>query len=277
MPKLLNIEQVSCSVIYQVVSVLSANERRDFIYRHIHENQVAYYDELATLMNVSHMTIRRDASQLEREGKVLRVNGGVRLSEFLHQELPWQEKSYLNHKIKKELGQCAMRRITEGTIIYLDAGTTTFEIACCIPANFRLTVVTNDFSITQLLMNNPAIDLFHVGGRVDKRNYSCVGLSAANFVKALNIDLAFLSTSSWDLKHGISTPYEGKAEVKQTVISVANRSILISDSSKYGKYGFYSVCPLSTVDEIITDSISKECKQALSDLTSPKVTFIDIL
>ncbi len=65
--------------------------------------------------------------------------------------------------------------------------------------------------------------------------------------------------------------------MKQTVISVANRSILISDSSKYGKYGFYSVCPLSTVDEIITDSVSKECKQTLSNLTSPKVTFVDIL
>lgn len=256
--------------------VLSAHERHDFIYRYIHENQIAYYTELAALMNVSHMTIRRDVQHLEREGKVLRVNGGVRLSELLHQELTYQDKSYLNHKIKKELGKQAMAQIAEGTIVYLDAGTTTFEIACCIPANFRLTVVTNDFSITQLLMKNPAIDLFHVGGRVDKRNYSCVGLSAANFIKALNIDLAFLSASSWDLNHGISTPYEGKAVVKQTVMSVAKQKILISDSSKYGKYGFYTVCPLSDMDLIITDSVSKECRQNLLNLTSPKVSFIDI-
>ncbi len=256
--------------------VLSANERRDFIYRYVHENRIAQYDALASLMNVSHMTIRRDVQTLEREGKVRRVNGGIRLSELLHQELPYQEKSYLNHKLKKELGRQAMQRIAEGTIIYLDAGTTTFEIACCIPANFQLTVVTNDFSITQLLMGNPAIDLFHVGGRVDKRNYSCVGLSAANFIKALNIDLAFISASSWDLTHGISTPYEGKAVVKQTVISVSNRNILVSDSSKYGKYGFYTVCPLNAMDEIITDSVSGECRQSLTELTSPRVTFIDI-
>ena len=255
---------------------LTANERRDFIYRYVHENQIALYDTLASLMNVSHMTIRRDVQILEREGKVQRVNGGIRLSELLHQELPYQEKSYLNHKLKKELGKRAMQRISEGTIIYLDAGTTTFEIACCIPANFHLTVVTNDFSISQLLMSNPAIDLYHVGGRVDKRNLSCVGLSAANFIKALNIDLAFLSASSWDLVHGISTPYEGKAVVKQTVISVSNKNILVSDSSKYGKYGFYTVCPLTSMDEIITDSISGECKQSLLEVTSPKVTFIDI-
>lgn len=256
--------------------VLSANERRDYIYRYVHENRIAQYDALAEQMNVSHMTIRRDVRILEQEGKVRRVNGGIKLSELLHQELPYQEKSYLNHKLKKELGKCALQRIEEGSIIYLDAGTTMFEIARAIPANFHLTVVTNDFSITQLLMTNPAIDLFHVGGRVDKRNYSCVGLSAANFIKALNIDLAFISASSWDMTHGISTPYEGKAVVKQTVISVANKSILVSDSSKYGKYGFYTVCALNGVDEIITDSVSVECKENLMTLTSPQVTFIEL-
>ncbi|WP_241430757.1 DeoR/GlpR family DNA-binding transcription regulator [Tatumella saanichensis] len=256
--------------------VLSANERRDYIYRYVHENRVAQYDALAALINVSHMTIRRDVRILEQEGKVQRVNGGIKLCELLHQELPYQDKSYLNHKLKKELGRCALQRIAEGTIIYLDAGTTTFEIARAIPANFHLTVVTNDFSITQLLMSNPAIDLFHVGGRVDKRNYSCVGLSAANFIKALNIDLAFISASSWDMTHGISTPYEGKAVVKQTVISLANKNILISDSSKYGKYGFYTVCPLNGVDEIITDSVSGECRQSLMALNAPKITFVDI-
>ncbi|MBS0849539.1 DeoR/GlpR family DNA-binding transcription regulator [Citrobacter sp. JGM124] len=256
--------------------MLSANERRDFIYRYVHENQLASYNDLAELTNVSHMTIRRDVQILEREGKIIRVNGGIQLSALLSQELPWQDKSYLNHKIKKELGKFAFSRISEGTIVYLDAGTTTFEIACSIPDNFSVTVVTNDFSISRVLMNKPGVDLFHVGGKVDKRNYSCVGLSAANFIKAQNIDLAFLSTSSWDLKHGISTPYEGKAIVKQTVISVANRNILVSDSSKYGKYGFYTACPLSSVDEIITDSISGECKKSLKDIDSPRITFVDI-
>ncbi|WP_413735900.1 DeoR/GlpR family DNA-binding transcription regulator [Sodalis sp. RH21] len=255
---------------------LSANERQEFIYRYIHENQIAQYNDLASLMNVSHMTVRRDVQSLESEGKVSRVNGGIRLSEFLHQELPYQDKSYLNHKIKKELGKFAVQRIAEGSIVYLDAGTTTFEIARNIPSNFRLTVVTNDFSIMQLLMTNPAIDLFHVGGKVDKKNFSCVGLSAANFIKGMNIDLSFISTSSWDLRHGISTPYEGKAVVKQIVISVSNRKILISDSSKYGKYGFYNVCSLDKVDEIISDSLFNDCKKELSAIMSPKVTLLDI-
>ncbi|WP_249213117.1 MULTISPECIES: DeoR/GlpR family DNA-binding transcription regulator [unclassified Tatumella] len=255
---------------------LTANERRDFIYRYAHENQIALYEELASLLNVSHMTIRRDVQLMEQEGKVRRVNGGIRLSVLLHQELPYQDKSCLNHRLKKELGKCSVTRISEGSIIYLDAGTTTFEIACCIPPDFRLTVVTNDFSISQLLMSNPATDLYHVGGRVDKRNLSCVGFSAASFIKTLNIDLAFLSASSWDLTHGISTPYEEKAVVKQTVISVSNKNILVSDSSKYGKYGFYTVCPLTALDEIITDSVSGECKQSLLDIRSPKITFIDI-
>lgn len=80
---------------------LTANERRDFIYRYAHENQIALYEELASLLNVSHMTIRRDVQLMEQEGKVRRVNGGIRLSVLLHQELPYQDKSCLNHRLKK--------------------------------------------------------------------------------------------------------------------------------------------------------------------------------
>lgn len=49
-------------------------------------------------------------------------------------------------------------------MVYLDAGTTTFEIARSLAERFNLTVVTNDFSIIQHLMNRPQLSLFHTGG-----------------------------------------------------------------------------------------------------------------
>lgn len=44
-------------------------QRRDFIYRYVHEQNVASFMDLAELMNVSHMTVRRDIQILEAEGK----------------------------------------------------------------------------------------------------------------------------------------------------------------------------------------------------------------
>ncbi|ONK16426.1 hypothetical protein BHT35_4691 [Serratia sp. S119] len=61
------------------------SERRDYIYRYVHEYQLASISALSELMSVSHMTVRRDIRVLEEQGKVVSVSGGVRLSEALRQ------------------------------------------------------------------------------------------------------------------------------------------------------------------------------------------------
>ena len=69
------------------------SERRDFIYRYVYEHQTVSINDLVGLMNVSHMTVRRDIRMLEEEGKVVGISGGVRLNDALRQELPWSEKA----------------------------------------------------------------------------------------------------------------------------------------------------------------------------------------
>ncbi|CDG18901.1 Uncharacterized HTH-type transcriptional regulator HI_1009 [Xenorhabdus doucetiae] len=233
--------------------IMTPPERRDFIYRHLHEYKTVSIGDLVELLNVSHMTVRRDIRLLEDEGKIISVTGGIQLNNALRQELPWNEKALINHRYKRVLGKYAASLVKDGQVVYLDAGTTTFEIAQVLAERFNLTIVTNDFSITQYLINKPQLNLFHTGGQVDKRNYSCVGNTAAMVLRTLNIDIAFISTSSWDLEHGISTPYEEKVFVKQMLLEIARRKILISDSSKYGKYGMFRVCSLSNLNDIVCD------------------------
>lgn len=139
------------------------SERRDYIYRYVHEYQLASISALSELMSVSHMTVRRDIRVLEEQGKVVSVSGGVRLSEALRQELAYCEKAQLHHRHKREIGKYAAGLVEDGQVVYLDAGTTTFEIARSLAERFNLTVVTNDFSIIQHLMNRPQLSLFHTG------------------------------------------------------------------------------------------------------------------
>jgi DeoR/GlpR family transcriptional regulator of sugar metabolism len=124
------------------------SERRDFIYRHVHEYQLVTIVALAELMSVSHMTVRRDIHQLEEEGKVISVSGGVRLSDALRQELAYKEKAQLHHRQKRAIGKYAAAMVEDGQVVYLDAGTTSFEIARHLAERFNLTVVTNDFPLS---------------------------------------------------------------------------------------------------------------------------------
>lgn len=99
----------------------------------------------------------------------------------------------------------------------------------------------------------PHLDIIHVGGMVEPSNRSTVGRLAAATLRQLALDVAFISTSSWDPLRGVTTPSEPKVEVKQTAMECTARSVLVAGSSKFGTFGKYRVAPLSASDTIITD------------------------
>jgi DeoR/GlpR family transcriptional regulator of sugar metabolism len=72
-------------------------------------------------------------------------------------------------------------------------------------------------------------------------------------VARLNIDIAFIFTSSWDASW-ISTPSESKVAVKIAAAKAARRSYLVTDSSKFGQVGLFNVLPLRELSGIITDT-----------------------
>jgi DeoR/GlpR family transcriptional regulator of sugar metabolism len=110
-------------------------------------------------------------------------------------------------------------------------------------------MISNDFAIAAFLMKNSKCTLYHTGGKVDRDNQSCVGSKAARLLNELNIDLAFVSTSSWS-QRGISTPSEEKIQVKQAIVRSAKENYLVSDSSKYGKIATFHAVDMSCFDTL---------------------------
>ena len=90
-------------------------------------------------------------------------------------------------------------------------------------------------------------------GMLDHPNRSCVGGLAAATLRQLATDVAFMSTSSWDLQRGTTTPSALKVEVKQAAMQAASRCVLITTSSKYGTFGMYKIAGLEQFDAIISD------------------------
>ena len=113
--------------------------------------------------------------------------------------------------------------------------------------------ISNDFTVVTHLMLHSNCRLYHTGGEVLRDNKSCVGETTATVISRLNLDLAFLSTSSWN-SEWISTPSESKIAVKIAAVRASQRSVLVSDSTKYGKVGFFNIIKLQELDGIITDT-----------------------
>ncbi|WP_026042780.1 DNA-binding transcriptional repressor YgbI [Pantoea sp. A4] len=239
-------------------------ERHQQILAMVAERGVVSFAELTDRLGVSHMTIRRDVQKLEEQGSLLSVSGGVRSADRLASEPSHLAKTSLYNAEKDAIGRYAAQYIPLNSCIYIDAGTTTLALARELLEREDVLVVTNDFMVVNLLMEQSRCRVIHTGGTVCRENRSCVGESTARSLRNLAIDIAFISASCWGPR-GLFTPDEDKVTVKQTVCEVSSKRVLLSDSSKYNKIATYLALPLNSFDTIVTDSgLSGAAQTALS-------------
>lgn len=233
-------------------SIMIPIERQNKLLALITKHELLTIAELVKIMNVSHMTIRRDIQKLEAQGKVMSVSGGVQSLQRLFTEPTHDDKSLLFQQQKQAIGEKALTYISPHQTVYLDAGTTTLEIAHLLCEREDLLIITNDFVIAGFLAREGKCKIIHTGGYICKENYSAVGELSAQFLRNIAIDIAFVSSSSWNIK-GLSTPDERKLAVKRAIVQSSKHNILVSDSSKYGKVATFWIYGLDVFKTIITD------------------------
>lgn len=227
-------------------------ERHEAILALVAEKGIATINELIELLGVSHMTIRRDLQKLERQGKVVTVSGGVKATEKLSTQLSYKVKESLNEEGQRKIALLAAARIPDQSCIFLDSGLTTLAIAREIKGRDDLTIITNDFIIMFYLIENGKGKLIHTGGTVCPVSGCSVGEGAAQGIRNYLIDIAFVTTSSWN-ERGLSATSEDKVPIKKALPDVAKKLVLVADSTQYGKVNTYFSLPLKHFDEVITD------------------------
>ncbi|MGQ4516570.1 DeoR family transcriptional regulator [Streptomyces sp. DW26H14] len=233
---------------------LIPDQRREMLLKHLRHEGVLSVQQITQLFGVSHMTVRRDIAELEEQGLVYSVPGGVRIASGIRSEPSFTDKALTEQPQKQAMAREAATLVREGMTVYLDAGTTVLAMVPVLAEYSGLTAVTNDFTTVEHLARFRHIDVVHVGGSVEPDNRSTVGPLAAATVRSLAFDIAFVSTSSWDLLRGVTTPSERKIDVKREAMAAAAQSVLVAGSSKYGTFGMYKVAPLGSFDVVVTDS-----------------------
>lgn len=244
-------------------------KRQQTIINHLLTVRIASIGELAEMLGVSPMTIRRDVQKLELAGRVVSVSGGVTISTEILHEPSHMDKRVMQREEKDAIAEIAETLITPGTTVYLDAGTTTLALAKHLVEkgrfNGELLAITNDLVITNYLVEHSTMRVYQTGGMVVRENRSCAGEGAAKILRGLNIDLAFLSTPSWNTRW-LSTPDSEKLPVKKAAVASSVRRVLLTDSSKYGKIGAFKAVPMSSINIVITDEgLATGAREALME------------
>jgi DeoR/GlpR family transcriptional regulator of sugar metabolism len=228
-------------------------ERQRTILRLLEERGTISIAALVSALGVSHMTVRRDIHRLEELGRVVSVTGGVSAPARLALDQSHTVKEGLQPSEKAAIAEAAADSVSAGDVVFLDAGTTTLALARLLADRDEITIVTNDLAIASYLSDRSPNELYLAGGRMDRANVSSEGVMAAASIASFNIDVAFMSTSSFDLR-GTSVPTEEKLLVKRAITENSSRTILVSDSTKYGKVAKLRAIRLTDLDGIVSDT-----------------------
>lgn len=233
---------------------LIPEQRRQRILRLLRTEHVLSYRQLTDLLGVSQMTVRRDVGVLAEQGRLQATKGGVAATTRMLSEPPRAAKATSNTVEKTAIAAAAAEQVSDSMSIYLDAGTTVQAMRSFLQDRRGLTIVSNDLSTIQAFLDHPDAELICLGGRVDRDNQSMIGRLAALALDELSLDIAFLSCTAWDLRHGLTMPDDEKVDPKRAALAASSRGVLLADSDKFGTYAKYRVLRLDEIGAVITDT-----------------------
>lgn len=220
-------------------------------------------EDLVVILDTSESTVRRDLDELESEHKLHRVHGGAELPQSLQEEFTNQQKSIKNIHEKKLVVQKAVDFISDGDVVFIDAGTTN-ELLLEQLSQKNLTVVTNSIHHASKLVDKD-IKTIIIGGHVKKATDASIGSVAYEQIKQLNFDKAFLGINGIDDKF-LTTPDTEEAVVKRIVIENARKTFVVTDSSKLGHVSFVKVDKIENV-VIITNQSNSSLLRKIKEKT----------
>jgi DeoR family transcriptional regulator, aga operon transcriptional repressor len=243
-----------------------SEERRREILRMLETDGRVLVRELAKRFRTSFITIRKDLEALDRHGHLERTHGGaLPLKTGALRDQSLEEKAGMHRREKLRIAQAAAQMIRQGQVIILDSGTTATAIARACRHFKSLTIVTNATNIAAELADT-TIEVILTGGTLRKNSFSLVGPLAEESLRKLNADLLFLGVDGFDVRFGLTTPNLLEARVNRAMAESARRTVIVCDSSKFGRRSLALIMPTAAVHETITDKgVPKKDLKALRD------------
>ena len=210
--------------------------------------------QLAELLDVSSVTIRKDLTELEQESKLYRSHGrAIIINPFtFNRSVNVKEKIAVEQK--EAIGREAAQLIDQDDSIIIASGTTVHALARNIKPKHRLTVVSASLPVSEILSQDENNDIIQLGGMLRHSSLSVVGQYSKQILENCSFSKLFMGVDGIDFDYGFTTTDMREAELNQQMMRAAQKVIVLADSSKFGKRGFAKIGNIEDIDLIITDA-----------------------
>ncbi|GAB1483975.1 DeoR/GlpR family DNA-binding transcription regulator [Treponema sp.] len=229
-------------------------ERKETILRLLDLHSFANIHDVVEATGSSEATIRRVFIEMEKEGLLRRVRGGVELvkeretSGFKEPSL--NSRVSVNHEKKRRIARKAASLIQSGDTIFIDGGSTTFHLTEFI-STLSITVVTNSFAIAEHLVRHSNCTVIVPEGSVNTNSLLILNHLSADPFENYHASIAFMGIEGIT-ENALTNSEPLVIQAERAMIAHSQRLIVLADASKFGKIGSLMLCPVEKVQSIIT-------------------------
>ena len=233
-----------------------SSQRQHLILSRLRTRGAVRITALSKELGVSAMTIRRDIADLADKGLLKRVHGGAVSTSTLLSEPLFSVKSQMDIGLKDAIAQEAVKYVAPGDVIAI-GGTTAYVFAQHLLESQQssgITILTNSIPVAELVqaLESKDVEVIVTGG-VTTRSNSLVGPIADKVVASLRVNTVFLGTHSVSIPRGFLMPNSLEAATDMAMMDIADRTIILTDHTKWSCTSLSLFARFDQVDTVITD------------------------
>ncbi len=231
---------------------MNTENRQIKIFEYLKAHGSVSVNTLASIFNVSDMTIRRDLSALENASLIVKRYGKAEILTKNELDIVFPERAKKNTSLKHKVAQLTLPLIKHASSIYVDCSSTAFELLECLPQDQEMTVFTNSLAALNVLVRNPKLSLFAIGGFLCNDHNTLDDETSIETAKQIFVDVALISCVGFSYEGLFNNAYRG-TQIKRIISKNADKCILLADHTKAFQRGIFLLNEWEAISYLVTD------------------------
>jgi len=228
----------------------TTRQRRDRILAELYEKQDVTASILAETLAVSQATVRRDLHALAEVGQLDLVHGGAAVPRT--GDFSFRSKARRNVEAKRIIGRLAAELVADGDQVFLDSGTTCFEMTPYLKRKRGLSVIANSARLA-LELDAPDLSVIMLGGQYRPSRMDTVGPLATAALDQLRGYLAFIGADGLSMEFGLTASDVESAHLHRLAVKNARQAVLLVDHTKFLAPSLCKIVDWGSIATVVTD------------------------
>jgi len=232
--------------------MVKVTKRKDQIMAIVRERGLVAVSDLAEALGVSTQTVRRDLDDLCNNQKLRRLHGGV---ECLEQQVndPYDLRMATNPDFKCAIANAVSEEISDGSSIFISIGSTPTRVAEALRGKKSLTVMTNNLNAAMVLSSETSNRIIIPGGEMRLPDRDLLGEDVVSFFESYRADFGIFGVAGVDEAGALLDFHVSEVRVRETIKRNSRISILVLDSTKFGRVAPAAGGNILEMDRVYSD------------------------